>query len=245
MTARAAASPATIVLVHGAWHGAWAWGDVVPRLTARGLDVRAIDLPGRGRGPGGHRLADHVAFLRRELESIDGPVVICSHSYGGAVAGEAAHGIPGVAHLVFVAAFMLEPGESCADANQPVPAPVPGPGIVERDGYMEVAEESATALFFHDCAPAEARDAVARLTPEHTHTTRIPVGRAAWHDVSSTYVVCADDRALSPAAQLAMAERAGTRITVRSGHSIALTRPGLIADGLARVAAQGGRGSWS
>lgn len=38
----------TIILVHGAWHGSWCWGRVVPLLETRGLAVRAVDLPSVG-----------------------------------------------------------------------------------------------------------------------------------------------------------------------------------------------------
>lgn len=39
-------APRTIVLVHGAWHGAWCWAPVQAELSARGLASVAIDLPG-------------------------------------------------------------------------------------------------------------------------------------------------------------------------------------------------------
>jgi alpha-beta hydrolase superfamily lysophospholipase len=39
---------AEFILVHGAWHGAWCWREVVPRLEARGHMANAIDLPGHG-----------------------------------------------------------------------------------------------------------------------------------------------------------------------------------------------------
>ena len=35
----------TVVLVHGAWHGAWCWDEVVSRLSGDGLAVVAVDLP--------------------------------------------------------------------------------------------------------------------------------------------------------------------------------------------------------
>ena len=37
--------PATVVLVHGAWHGAWCWDAVVERLAAAGVPCVAVDLP--------------------------------------------------------------------------------------------------------------------------------------------------------------------------------------------------------
>ncbi len=38
----------TYVLVHGAWHGAWCWNEVVPGLKAAGHNVITPELPGSG-----------------------------------------------------------------------------------------------------------------------------------------------------------------------------------------------------
>ena len=35
----------TFALVHGAWHGGWAWDTLAPELAARGHHVLAADLP--------------------------------------------------------------------------------------------------------------------------------------------------------------------------------------------------------
>src|SRR5437588_12900158 len=106
----------TIVLVHGAWHGAWCWDRVVERLEARGREVVAIDLPGHGDDPGPltdlHGDADRV---RSVLDRLDGDVLLVGHSYGGAVVTEAGTH-PAVRRLVYVAAFCLDDGESCAHA---------------------------------------------------------------------------------------------------------------------------------
>ncbi len=79
-----------VVLVHGAWHGAWCWAAVQAELDGRGLASLAVDLPGHGAstlpftdlaGDAAH-VADVVARAAR-------PVVLVGHSYGGAVIGEA------------------------------------------------------------------------------------------------------------------------------------------------------------
>src|SRR5580692_10957430 len=74
----------SIVLVHGAWHGAWAWERVLPLLTAAGVACRALDLPGHGEdgGPFGDLDAD-IARVRETLDEVDGDAVLVGHSYGG------------------------------------------------------------------------------------------------------------------------------------------------------------------
>src|SRR4249920_292329 len=99
--------PASVVLVHGAWHGAWCWEPVVDGLCARGIDVVAVDLPGHGEDRG--TLTDlhgDAARVREVLDQLEAPVVLVGHSYGGAVITEA--GVhPNVHQLVYVAAFAI------------------------------------------------------------------------------------------------------------------------------------------
>jgi pimeloyl-ACP methyl ester carboxylesterase len=72
----------TVVLVHGAWHGAWCWEKVTPQLDEAGVAWMAVDLPFTS-------FEDDVAATRAAIDSAGGPVVLCGHSYGGAVITEA------------------------------------------------------------------------------------------------------------------------------------------------------------
>ena len=103
-----------VVLVHGAWHGAWCWAPLQAELDLRGIPSHAIDLPGHGasvRPLGGlHHDAGHVTDTLDHLGLND--VVLVGHSYGGAVITEAGAGRPDLAHLVYIAAFALDAGES-------------------------------------------------------------------------------------------------------------------------------------
>src|SRR5688500_18210647 len=88
----------TIVLVHGAFADGASWNGVVERLQRNGFTVVAIANPLRG-------LTHDAGYLRKVLASIDGPIVLAGHSYGGMVQSEAALGNPNVKSLVYVAAF--------------------------------------------------------------------------------------------------------------------------------------------
>ena len=106
-----------ILLVHGAWHGAWCWATLQAELDRRGLPSYAVDLPGHGLStlPLGdlHGDAGHVASV---LAGFDDEVVLVGHSYGGAVVTHAAGSAQAVAdrvsHLVYLTAFALDDGES-------------------------------------------------------------------------------------------------------------------------------------
>jgi len=51
------------VLIHGAWHGAWAWVDMIPLLAQAGHASVSIDLPGAG-----SRTKFPRSFLNRPLD---------------------------------------------------------------------------------------------------------------------------------------------------------------------------------
>lgn len=131
----------TIVLVHGAFADSSSWNGVVRKLRSHDYPVVAASNPLRG-------LTEDSAYVRQLLESIDGPVVLVGHSYGGSVISNAATGLGHVKALVFVAAFLPDEGESAVDLSgkfpgstlgetlRPVPVTLPGGGRA-ADLYIE------------------------------------------------------------------------------------------------------------
>ncbi len=87
-TATGASGP-PLLLVHGAWHGAWSWEQWVGPLSGQGHDVITIDLPGHGGEvvPSLNRLGldDYADALAAEVASLNAPPVLIAHSMGGAV----------------------------------------------------------------------------------------------------------------------------------------------------------------
>src|SRR3984957_7572998 len=64
--------------------------------------------------------ADDQKYTKAAIDAMDGPVVLVGHSYGGSIITEAGNH-PKVAALVYIAAFALDDGESCASIEQAVP----------------------------------------------------------------------------------------------------------------------------
>ncbi|MGC7101330.1 alpha/beta fold hydrolase [Amycolatopsis lurida] len=99
--ARGGSPVTTFVLVHGAWHGPWAWDQVVPLLHAAGARALTPDLS----VPGDHGLHDHAEAVIAAIDKVqdDDDLVLVGHSYAGLVVREAADARPDtVGHVVLV-----------------------------------------------------------------------------------------------------------------------------------------------
>ena len=99
----------TVILVHGAYAESSSWNGVLEPLTTAGHRVIAFATPLRG-------VASDAALLSDLLRTVDGPVLLVGHSYGGAVITNVVTAPGQVLAAVYLAGFALEAGESCADA---------------------------------------------------------------------------------------------------------------------------------
>ena len=129
-----------ILLVHGAWHGAWCWAPVLGRLLAAGRPAVAIDTPGHGLGApvpdafltrdvealatassplASMSVADHAAAVAdavRALHARSGPVTLVGHSLAGVTVHHVAEAVPELLErVVYLAAFAPAPGRSAFD----------------------------------------------------------------------------------------------------------------------------------
>jgi pimeloyl-ACP methyl ester carboxylesterase len=236
------ATTPTLVLVHGAWHGAWCWDPVLPGLAASGIPTVAVDLPGHGASvaPLGD-LASDAAALRASIDAVGGPVIVVAHSYGGAVASVGAAGCPAVRHLVFVAAFPLAPGESCTSAAiGEVPSGAGESSLrgvlrPSSEGMITLDPEAAVTALYNECSASAAAWAASRLGPQARAELEGTAPEAAWEEIPSTYVVCTRDRAVAPALQRVLAARCTTTIELATDHSPFLSRPTEMVEILAAI----------
>jgi pimeloyl-ACP methyl ester carboxylesterase len=233
---------ATVMLVHGAFHGAWCWKRVAEGLEAAGIPVAALDLPGHGEsseGLGG--LAEDAEFVGQALARCKGPVVLCGHSYGGVVITEAAAEGSGVEHLVYLAAAVPDVGESMVDAiPELMEAPLMAALDFRSDGTSVIDPERAAEVFYEDCDEATVRWALSQLGPEESGSFLGTATQAPWRKLATTYVVCADDAAIPASAQHRLAQRCNERHVWDTSHSPMLSQPDLLVELLGELASRSG-----
>lgn len=227
-------STSTVVLVHGGGGTPETWDPVIVELRARGVAARAADLPTARRTDA--TLADDAAHVR-ELASGDESTILCGHSWGGTVITEAGSGIGGLVHLVYLAAFMPDRGETTAQWGGKRMMEPPVPVDFRDDGTMQAAtwivDESDQR---YDAAALERIAARPPPRPFVVSAAVTPLRGAAWHGVPSTYVVTLRDSFLHPDTQREMATRASRVVEMDCDHDITAVFPDEIAELLASLA---------
>jgi pimeloyl-ACP methyl ester carboxylesterase len=205
VSARAAEPKPTIVLVHGAFASPEGWAGVADALHKDGYRTATPEL-------GLESVSGDVAIVRSTLDSIPGDKILVGHSYGGFVITNAASGRADVRGLVYTAAYVPESSETItsmsvgytpgAFLNHLVPA---GPFplfIVDPKFFPDD--------FAQDLNPKLGAEIAAQQQPTSLGLFVTPSGPAAWHALPSWYAVSAHDRAIDPALQRFMAQRAGS-----------------------------------
>ncbi len=224
-------TPPIIVLVHGGFADASGWNGVIDRLQGHGLTTLAPANPLRG-------LAYDTAYVANVVKTIEGPVLLVGHSYGGLVITNVGAQVENAVGLVYVAAMAPDEGEAMLD----VAADYPKTKILDALRPASIAPSEAEADFIVDPAQYQAAFA-ADLPEEQTRVLAVtqrpfvgsalatPSGPAAWKTLPSWYAVATADQAIHPDQQRFYAKRMGaTTIEVEASHSIMVSRAGDIAD---------------
>ena len=203
---------ATFGLVHGAWHGGWAWDRLRTELERRGHDVAAPDLPCEdvGAGPG-----DYAKLV----PACD---VVVGHSLGGLV-------IPLVDARLRVYLCALWPGLDRSDAFVDGFGDARTRDTLGRSYYPDPADGARELQY-----PAEDAGLAHLLRPQAPlDSTREPAGR-------TLYVVCTGDTAVRPEWQRRAAARCDRCVEIDAGHSPMLTHARELAELLESEAREAG-----
>jgi pimeloyl-ACP methyl ester carboxylesterase len=200
----------TVVLVHGAYAEASSWNGIIEPLLADGHRVIAWAAPLRG-------IATDAAGLTDLVRTIEGPVVLVGHSYGGALISSVAADAGDVVGLVYVAGYALEPGESCADGSQLAP----GGSLAETLERVPLSDGSVDTYIAQDKYHRQFAEDLPEQVSAVMGVTQRPIAEAAlgepmgdaplWRSVPSWFIWGERDRNIPAGAHRIMAERAGGR----------------------------------
>src|ERR1700678_3521226 len=199
-----------VVLVHGAFADGSGWKRVADILKNDGYKVSVAQPPETS-------YADDQKYTKAAIDSMDGPVILVGHSYGGSIITEAGNH-PNVAALVYIAAFALDEGESCASIEQALPQASQA-FKPDSNGLWWIEQEHFAADFAADIPREKAEFMAISQVPISTDAFTHKVVNPAWKHKPTWYMVAAQDRSINPDQERMMAKRAKAKtVEVNSSH---------------------------
>ena len=206
-----------VVLVHGAFADGSGWEAVAKILEIDGYKVSVVQHPETS-------YADDQKYTKVAIDAMDGPVVLVGHSYGGSVITEAGNH-PNVAALVYIAAFALDSGESCASIEQALPQASQA-FKPDANGNWWIDQEHFAADFAADIPPEKAWFMAISQVPISTDAFTHKVTTPAWKTKPTWYMVATADRSINPDQERMMAKRARARtVEVNASHVAYMSHP--------------------
>lgn len=226
----------TYLLIHGAWHGAWCWYKVVPRLESLGHRVIAPDLPSLGldKTPVNRvSLALWRDFVSAIVDAQAEPVILVGHSRAGIVISEVAEHRPDrIRTLVYVTAFLARDGECLFDLAQQEQHPSVARAnmlISEDKTSSTVRRRALREAFYGECSDEDVALAHLCVQPEPTlpMATHLKLTPANFERVPRVYIECLRDKAVAPSLQRQMYTALPCRqvLTLDTDHSPFFSRP--------------------
>lgn len=229
----------TVVLVHGAFADASSWNGVAKILEKDGYTVIAAANPLRG-------VKSDGAAVSALLSSIQSPVVLVGHSYGGNVISDAANDHANVKALVYVSAFAPEAGETVAGLAGKFPGstlgPTLAPPVALADGGKDlyIQQSKFHDQFAADVPAAQAALMAATQRPVTEAALNEQAGMPAWKHIPSWYIYGDKDKNIPPQAMAFMAKRADAKAVevVKGGsHVVMVSNPAPVARLIEKAAA--------
>jgi pimeloyl-ACP methyl ester carboxylesterase len=206
-----------VVLVHGAFADGSGWEPVASILKSDGYKVSVVQHPETS-------YAEDRKYTKAAIDAMGGPVVLVGHSYGGSVITEAGNR-PNVAALVYIAAFALDAGESCATIEQAVPQASKA-FKPDSNGNWWIEPEHFAADFAADLPKDKAEFMAISQVPISTDAFTHKITNPAWKTKPTWYMVATEDRSINPEQERMMAKRAhATTVEVKASHVAYMSHP--------------------
>jgi pimeloyl-ACP methyl ester carboxylesterase len=234
---------AEFVLIHGAWHGAWCWDEVIPNLRLLGHVASAIDLPGLGSDSTPLSEVTLDAYVQRIIDYVrsrNNQVWLVGHSMGGVAITQAGEMIADrLSGLIYVTALVPLDGQSALDlASTDNESNLNTVIHIDPDtNTASLASDSAHRYFYNCCSDTEVARAKRLLRGQQAlnpSMTPVTVTGRNLGRVPRYYVECLQDHVITISAQRRMYQAAGiSRVaTLDTDHSPFLSCPKNLAEAL-------------
>lgn len=220
---------ATIVLVHGSFHGGWCWDPIASDLRDAGHEVYTPTLTGMSER---HHLVSPQIGLEVNVQDVVGvleykdltDVVLLGHSYGGMViTGAAEHCADRIARLVYLDGFVPSDGQSCWDINPHSKARWEERTAASDSTWLCPPPDPADR-YEVSAADAEWQRAGMTPIPLRTHEERIQIPEERAADLPRTYIDCTEYDSFDHMARKAREEGFELR-EIETGHAPYMTAP--------------------
>jgi pimeloyl-ACP methyl ester carboxylesterase len=235
----------TYLLLHGAWHGAWAWEDVNVRLREAGNKVIAVDLPSHGddETPVQEVTFDkYVTRVKEELDKLDEKVILVGHSLAGVIISQIAEERPDkIEALVYLAAFILEEDQTLVDFMQQDKESqlLANLKYSEDQSYAYVEEETLKSVVYNDGSAEQIAKAAPRLKVQSTQPffAKVSLSDENFGRQKKYFIECTEDKILSLEAQRYIQSQFNCqRLDIlKSGHVPQITKPEKVTEALLRI----------
>ena len=225
----------TFVLIHGSWHSAWNWHQVIPIIKDRGHKAIAIDLPGMGRDKtpiADVKMQSTVEKVCKLIETIEGKVILVGHSKNGIIISQVAEYMPHkIEKLIYLAAYLIPDGKTQKEYSLQDTGGVLKPYVTMHPDLN--AHTLQPAIYkeglYHDCDDSitEMAKLILSHEPVESAITPLRLSDANFGSVPRFYIECTEDRAVTPSIQRKMYTAMPCRkvYTLHTSHSPFFSQP--------------------
>ena len=232
-------SQKTFVLVHGAWHGAWSYDKSIKKLEGSGAKVVSFDLPGHGKDKTEIKdisLEAYVQKVKDEIIKLNKPVILVAHSLAGFIVSQVAEEMPDkIEKLVFIASMIPYEGKTVFDiiSADPESRLLQNLIFAEDKSWATVNEETLKNVVYNRASIQQIMEAAPNLVHQATQPffATVETSVNAFGKIDKTYIVCENDKVLSPTAQRKLIKQIGIgkSITLNTGHVPHVENPDALA----------------
>lgn len=238
----------TFILIHGSWHGGWCWDDFKPMLEAQGHTVLTPTLPGMDYNletpPRDIGLTEHIEFMRNFIEENNlNDLILVGHSYGGMVITGVSLLVPDrIKKLVYLDAFLPNPGESLFDISAPERVEMMKKSLVDEENKtLEEGGQDPYLLPVRDPVFFGIKDEemIERIkgrlvrTSVKTFTDKIGLGEIS-ENIEKHYIRCMEFP-VSERFETKAREMGYKCYQLNTGHDVMLIEPKLLLETILRI----------